>query len=484
MKRRTARLLSALLALCMVLAMLPEMALASVDDGQVDLKPTNELRWIDRVKLPDYALTLYETLEEAADGDGYKDYLIDDKYYDLEGADVYTDVPGEFTRGTVTFSDGSTTRYTAILVTTTETDKTDQNTKDYIANCIRTVMSAFWRDHSEVFWISGVYRLRFNRNGTMYHCLALCADYGAPKEEDASYWEIRRPGFRPGGKCDIRSAMARQDTDIETILSTIPTGADRLTQIYYINDWLAENNGYNTDVSSGASNPWYVTKSITALEGREGVEGPDCGGYASAVKALCDALDIPCVNVHGIGASGGSHRWNYVQMEDGNWYALDPNYNDNSKDRTRYLLVGVQTVVNRVKFIENHIETNPAYYGGVESFINGPVLNDEAYPRSVRLAYSGLPETLIPGDSVAMTPVLIFFFFSDYTYSSTSLPEGLTLNPDTGEITGTVTDDMDVLTVTITAANPDDPADTACCTLQLTVDDDTGTGVAFHRHIQ
>ena len=122
MKRRTARVLSALLALCMVRAMLPEMALASVDDGQVDLKPTNELRWIDRVKLPDYALTLYETLEEAADGDGYKDYLIDDKYYDLEGADVYTDVPGEFTRGTVTFSDGSTTRYTCLLYTSDAAD--------------------------------------------------------------------------------------------------------------------------------------------------------------------------------------------------------------------------------------------------------------------------------------------------------------------------------------------------------------------------
>ncbi|MDE7327160.1 MAG: putative Ig domain-containing protein [Lachnospiraceae bacterium] len=467
MKRRTTRLLLALLALYMSLTLLPGVAWASVDDGQVDLKPASELKWIDRVELPDYALTLYKTLEEAADGDGYKDYLIEDEYYDLEGDNIRTDMPGEFMRGTVTSSDGSTTRYTAILVTTTETKETDQNTKDYIANCIRTVMSAFWRDHSEVFWINGVYRIEFNRNGRRYYCLALCANHSKPDVGNASYYEIRREDFRPDGKWDIRSAMAQQDADIETILRTIPTGADRLTQIYYINDWLAENNGYNTDISSGTSDPWYATKSITALEGRKGVEGPDCGGYASAFKALCDALDIPCVNVHGIEASGGSHRWNYVQMEDGNWYAVDPNYNDNRKDRTRYLLVGAQTVVNGVKFVDNHIETNPAYYGGVESFMNGPVLNDEAYPRSVHLAYRGVSETLTPGDPVAMTPVLIFASDADYTYSSTPLPEGLTLNPDTGEITGTVTDDMDILTVIVTAANPNDPADTACCILQL-----------------
>lgn len=431
------------------------------------MKSTNELRWIDRVELPDYALTLYETLEEAADGDGYKDYLIDDKYYDLEGDNVRTDVPGEFMRRTVTSSDGSTTRYTAILVTTTKINEADQNTKDYIANCIRTVMSAFWRDHSEVFWINGVYRVGFNRNGRRYYCLALCADYSASEEEDSSYYEIRRADFRPGGKWDIRSAMVRQNADIETILSTIPAGADRLTQIYYINNWLAENNEYNTDISSGISNPWYATQSITALEGCKGVEGPDCGGYASAFKALCDALDIPCVNVHGIGATGGSHRWNYVQMEDGNWYALDPNYNDNSQDRTRYLLVGAQTVVNGVKFMENHIETNPAYYGGVENFINGPVLNDEAYPRSVHLVYWGLPETLTINDFVAITPILIFASDANYTYSSTPLPEGLTLNPNTGEITGTITDDAEMLNVMVIATNSTNPADAARCILEF-----------------
>ena len=60
------RWLSILFILCMSLALLPGTARASAENGRVDLKPTSELRWIDRVELPDYALTLYETLEEAA----------------------------------------------------------------------------------------------------------------------------------------------------------------------------------------------------------------------------------------------------------------------------------------------------------------------------------------------------------------------------------------------------------------------------------
>lgn len=379
------RWLSILFILCMSLALLPGTARASAENGRVDLKPTSELRWIDRVELPDYALTLYETLEEAADGDGYKDYLIDDKYYDLEGDNIRTDMPGEFMRGTVTSSDGSTTRYTAILVTTTKTDETDQNTKDYIANCIRTVVSAFKFDHQEVFWIKGVYRVEFNRNGTRYYCLALCANDSKPDAENTTYYEIRRSDFRTGGQWDIRGAMARRDANVEKILAAIPAGANRFMQIYYLNKWLAENNQYNTTVKKDGDGPWYAYECISALEGLTGVDGPVCSGYASALKVLCDKLGIPCITVTGWVSENTKHRWNYIQMEDGKWYAVDVtnnDRNDNGANLTKWLLVGSKTVINGKEFFENHPAHNRSYYGGGTDFTNGPVLSDEAYPRS------------------------------------------------------------------------------------------------------
>lgn len=355
----------------------------SMRDGTVELKPTREVRWIDRVNLPDYALALYETLEEAVDGDGYNDYLIDDRYYDLEGEDIRTDVPGKVMRGTLTSSsDGSSTRYTAIVVTTTQTAATDQNTKDYIRNCISAVFSAFKFDHQEVFWLNGLDTVRFERNdGKTYYGFKLCSRRTYP-DGRTTFFDIRRAEFRPGGKWDIRRAIARRDADVEKILGAIPAGADRFTQIYYINDWLSEYNSFNSLVSSGESNPWYAFECISALEGGTGIEGPVCSGYSAAFKVLCDALGIPCVTVRGLGNSGGAHRWNYAQMEDGKWYAVDINYNSDlgKQNRTRHLLVGGNTLtVDSKEFRLSHVEQNGAYYGGVENFINGPVLNDTAY---------------------------------------------------------------------------------------------------------
>ncbi len=344
-------------------------------DRTVRLKRTNEVRWIDRVMLPDFALTLYETLEEAIDGDGYNDYLIDDKYFDLDRKDVPSNVkPGDFIRRSETRPDGSVFRHASILVTTTESAGADP---DYISNCISAVHTAFKRDHPEAFWLNGKWQVRFHQNGRTYYCYAPISKT-AGKAKVA--FDMRRPDFRPGGSLDIREEMARRDENVEKILRTIPAGADRFTQIYSLNDWLAEHNSYN--VKKNGYTPWYATQCISALEGQKGVDGPVCGGYTSAFKVLCDALDIPCVFVHAEEAFEPDHAWNYVQMEDGKWYAVDVTWNDSgdhAANRTKWLLVGGKTVINGQEFLVSHPAENPSGTSGVADFTNGPVLSSDAY---------------------------------------------------------------------------------------------------------
>lgn len=465
MKRR---FLSALLTLCMALAILPETALAEYS-GPVQLKPANAVRYIDRVELPDYAIKLYETLEEAADGDGYRDYLIDDEYFDLSGENVSPSKAGDFIRGNVASSvTGITTRYTAILVTSVETASEDEETKAYILDCISTVAAAFQRDHPEVFWMNGYSYVRYIRDGKTHYCFMLRSS----SESGAS--DRRIAEFRPGGGLDIREAMAKRDADVEKILGTIPAGADRYTQVYYLNKWLTENNSYNTIVREGLNNgvstkeidrPWDSARCVSALAGQKGARGPECGGYALAFKVLCDALDIPCVTVrYDHGAT--SHTWNYVRMDDGKWYAVDVTFNDgndNSANLTKYLLVGGKTVIGGKAFLANHPPENPVYTNGI-TFPNGPELSDAAYDGGAHLSYDGLPDILSPGNPIAMTPVLLCASGSAYIYSSTALPEGLTFNLRTGEISGALTDDAEAFTVTVTAVGP---ADRASCTLRF-----------------
>ena len=67
---------------------------------------------------------------------------------------------------------------------------------------------------------------------------------------------------------------------------------------------------------------------------------------------------IPCVIVAGTAKQNGSeepHAWNYVQMEDGLYYAVDLTWNDDGElASTDYFLVGAETVPapGRAPFIE------------------------------------------------------------------------------------------------------------------------------------
>lgn len=99
--------------------------------------------------------------------------------------------------------------------------------------------------------------------------------------------------------------------------------------------------------------------------------GPVCEGYARALKVLCDKRSIPCVLYYGT-ASGNPqgtfelHMWNEVQMDDGNWYAVDVTWNDpgdgtdarmTGKERDSWLFLGRNDVVygNNFTYAMSHV---------------------------------------------------------------------------------------------------------------------------------
>lgn len=87
--------------------------------------------------------------------------------------------------------------------------------------------------------------------------------------------------------------------------------------------------------------------------------GVVCEGYAKAFKLMCDELGIPCVIVFGNFDSEAKigHVWNYVQMEDENWYAVDVTWDDTDgangiELKHQYFLKGSKS------FFTNHTQTN------------------------------------------------------------------------------------------------------------------------------
>lgn len=125
-----------------------------------------------------------------------------------------------------------------------------------------------------------------------------------------------------------------------------------------------------------------------------------CDGYSKAFKMICDFNNIPSIIVVGKAYTydydgnftEGDHAWNYVQMDDGKWYAVDTTWMDDNPIESEFFLVGANTEDSFLdSFSKTHIADGCRFYledthtGEIELIsFNYPRLNEGAYvPKSV-----------------------------------------------------------------------------------------------------
>ena len=113
-----------------------------------------------------------------------------------------------------------------------------------------------------------------------------------------------------------------------------------------------------------------------------------CEGYAKSMKIFCYYMGINCACISGTArgtSSGtpGAHMWNYVQMDNGNWYLVDATWDDvGTPPSSRYLLVGRSTKGQYITIGEERVEytsfsTTSAETAGPVFIL--PVLAEESY---------------------------------------------------------------------------------------------------------
>ncbi|HIY20801.1 MAG TPA: S-layer homology domain-containing protein, partial [Candidatus Flavonifractor merdigallinarum] len=133
----------------------------------------------------------------------------------------------------------------------------------------------------------------------------------------------------------------------------------RYEQVQAIHDYVCDTVSYTT---SSDLTPRKFQTVYSALVEHVTV----CAGYAKAFKVLCDEYKIPCVLVSGTGGTNGKqedHMWNYVQMDDSKWYAVDCTWDDDDKTTTYhdFFLVGKDTPASNfgsnVTFGNSHTES-------------------------------------------------------------------------------------------------------------------------------
>ena len=236
---------------------------------------------------------------------------------------------------------------------------------------------ALGRDHPELFWLNA-YKINFESK-IIENTIVLTT-------EGNYYFE----GFT--SEAQVRDEKLRFDQKIDEIVVLCNTG-DRYQTLRRINKWLIENNMYNYDAATTKNYELSWSAYSAILSENVASRGPVCYGYAMGLKVLCDRLGIPIIEVEGNGFTSDvvseGHAWNYVEMEDGAWYAIDSTWNDSKvlTNQETYFLVGADTEtipgIEKNTFSENHRAAANNYpslaanrYSGV---INVAAVNGKAF---------------------------------------------------------------------------------------------------------
>ena len=118
---------------------------------------------------------------------------------------------------------------------------------------------------------------------------------------------------------DMDGVMEYKERLAEAVDNFDVQGSTRYEQLKYIHDTISKFTYYDINAD-------FAHSCIGGL-----VEpGAVCEGYSKAFKMICDKLQIPCVCIFGNydETENSAHMWNYVQMEDGNWYGVDVTWDD------------------------------------------------------------------------------------------------------------------------------------------------------------
>ena len=291
-----------------------------------------------------------------------QNYVVDYSQY-LDSVDFPFEFPDTITFEAVV-EDGSFQRKGESYVQATDDVKT----------AIQAASDAFSYDYPQAFWFRGSnygYRVSCVRDGsssTGYRGTFKNFTFKPANREISENAHTRMGDFMGG----VQSAVAE--------LNEQTLGMDMEQKIKRIHDYICQRVTYRND-----NTLWVHSAASLFLDADPAFV---CEGYAKSMKIFCYYMGINCACISGTArgtSSGipGAHMWNYVQMDDGNWYLVDATWDDvGTPPSSRYLLVGRATKGQYITIGEERVEytsfsTTSAETAGPVFIL--PVLAEESY---------------------------------------------------------------------------------------------------------
>ena len=368
MKKTVFKVLSIIMALCVFLGAMPVMSFAEKEEKQfyyaekiekIDFSPNAEIKSSFNAS----ANKFYSTGAQVDTAKYFYNQLTSNqkKLYDQLWSAHQNSYSGCSVDGTTIILEFDMTGITIIGTGTSST--CGQNAINNAVDDILLAMSALYEDNPLYFGIGGISNAGCN---------------GSKKYSSGSYtYTITALNIYLERDADHYSSIADIQIKREAVLEKMDTikvnGISRHEKIKSIHDYLVNNIVYDTAISS---------PNIFDVYGAFINGFCVCEGYAEAFKMICDREGISCITVIGTG-DGGAHKWNMVQMEDGEWYTLDATWNDQGSNIFySYFLNGSGTKAPwfnpDVADSTVHIPTGEVFNGLTET-LSYPTLSTDTY---------------------------------------------------------------------------------------------------------
>ena len=395
MKRR---ILSALTALALLLTMCPLGALAADTGGDDEIifitEPLEGEMFTMETEpvLPSSFFNLRQWSEPSGFTnnvyEGYRNQLEEDAkkvYDDMKTAFAEPQASATITLNH-TFENATATGTTSGNTTTlTLTQEAEEDMSAWMTENVTAAYLALRRDHPEMPWIAA------QSFGTGKYGYEMDPKNPTPNSEGIYTFNakvVSVPFNLTNVPAEISSGKTTFETKVNDVFNELKSSVDAANSAYAkvkaIHDKVCVMITYDGETTQAP----YNQTAYSAFVGTRTV----CAGYGTSFKLLCDKFNIPCVYVSGIG--GGTkkeaHGWNYVKMDDENWYAVDCTWDDNKDDNenpfTGFFLVGSNTVapeiytdVKGTPFSDNHVSDGAWLQSNKTLVFPYPALSDVKY---------------------------------------------------------------------------------------------------------
>lgn len=246
-----------------------------------------------------------------------------------------------------------------------ENNEEYQDVLSQIRFIVQSALDALFYDYPEVFWV-GEFRYQYG--------ISFSGSNGVYTGKISSFTTTVKMLYS-GAENEVASFDQNVSNIVLQLQDILSENSDtsQLGIVRAIHDYLRNTLSYqdNTYAHSAAG---------VFLHGNQVV----CEGYAKAFKILADRLGVESALIVGGAWSTkenqyAAHMWNYVKMEDDNWYLLDVTWDD-TLNKDQYFLIGSSTKGSTNKLISEERMIYQCFSGSAYSqCFEGPILGPSSY---------------------------------------------------------------------------------------------------------